>query len=91
MTIRTAALASALLTAAAVVVACGSAPKVPETVSRNPVIFESDDAEELFEGAAADRYDHHGSRNTHYNREIDEADADGDGIITEDEAQHYAE
>jgi hypothetical protein len=88
MTNRLLALAIAPVT---LLVACAAPHKVPETVERTPVVFESDDAEQLFDEAASDRYDHHGSRNAHYNHELNRADRDGDGIITDDEAQHYAQ
>ncbi|MCA9618380.1 MAG: hypothetical protein KC731_05145 [Myxococcales bacterium] len=72
-------------------------PKVQET----PMLFESAQASETFRDALQDRYESGEadvtalrgrlSRNAFFNREVMLADMDGDGIISDREAVHYAQ
>jgi hypothetical protein len=70
-------------------------PEVP----RNPVIYESNWARDTFEDAVQDRWDDGRAKlpggagtlssNAYFNREVVSADLDGDGILSEIEAQQY--
>ncbi len=90
-----------LLLSATSMLACSATPVriANPDVSRNPVIFESDDAMRAFGAAVAERYDDGGadigprlrlSENAYYNQQIEKADHDADGIITDREASRYA-
>lgn len=81
---------------------CGSNKTILNpTVERTPIVFESPEAAEVFEDELDDRYDSGEadiaqlrgrlSRNAFFNQQIKVADRDNDGIITDAEAQAYAE
>ena len=89
-----------VIAAAAALVACGGPTRILNpTVQRSPVVFESDQAMSAFESALAARYAGGAadlppgrlSQNAFFNREIAEADVDGDGIISDAEALRYAD
>lgn len=90
-----------LLSVAVLGLGCSSKKKILNpTVDRNPVVFESAQAAELFEDELDDRYDSGEadiaqmqarlSRNAFFNQQIKVADRDNDGIITDVEAWRYA-
>ncbi len=90
-----------LLLSATSMLACSTTPVriVNPDVSRTPVVFESDDAMRAFGAAVADRYDDGAadlgsrqrlSKNAYYNLQLEKADHDADGIITDNEASSYA-
>jgi hypothetical protein len=83
---------------------CAEAPTGPvlnPTVSRSPVVFESARGQSTFEKAVTERYRDGGgyiqsmharlSKNAFFNQNVQLADTDGDGIISDREAQEYAE
>jgi hypothetical protein len=80
---------------------CGTEPRILNpTVERNPIVFESPLAAEVFEEELDDRYDSGEadieplrgrlSRNAFFNQEVKKADTDNDGILTDVEVTRYA-
>jgi hypothetical protein len=98
-------LPSAVVTSAVLVstVGCGGPELrvINPDVSRKPYVFESDAAETRFEEEVERRYDDgeavveadlsQYSQNAFYNQQLDEADTNIDGIISEAESARYQE
>lgn len=79
---------------------CGETKKVLNPrVGTMPVLFESDGARDAFLIELGERYEAGAaklppgtlSRNAYFNREVVNADIDGDGIISDREAYRYIE
>ena len=70
-------------------------------MTRVPVVFESDAGARAFTNSVAERYDDGGAdlrvgsvrkwgRNAYFNRQVNVADADNDGIISDYEVTSYS-
>jgi len=93
--------ASILALAAVLLGGCADNLRIVDpTVSRTPIVFESDVAASTFKEEVVDRYDSGDARidrggwkmseNAFFNLQIGVADGDSDGIITDLEATQYA-
>ena len=89
---------TAFIWAAAFVIGCASKGRVLNpTVGTTPVLFESDGAREAFSDEIEQRYEAGAaklpvgtlSKNAFYNQQVQRADLDGDGIISDSEAFRY--